>query len=79
MDLKQSVLEHVHNADDRLLKLIKALAESYEEEDAHFYTVNEERYEEHYKEVDRRRKSYMEGKGKSYTWEEVKEHARKLK
>ncbi|HET8810266.1 MAG TPA: addiction module protein [Flavobacteriaceae bacterium] len=73
MDLRQNVLEHVNNADDRLLKLIKALAESYEEE--RFNTVNEE----HYKEVDRRREAYLKGEGESYTWEEVKEHARKLK
>lgn len=33
LDLKKSVLTYIDNADDRLLKLIKALVETYQEEE----------------------------------------------
>ena len=33
IDLRQSVLNYVKNADNRFLKLVNALAESYEEDE----------------------------------------------
>lgn len=69
--LKNTVLEYIHNADDRLLKMIKALVESYQEEE-----VNPDVSEDHYKEVDRRREEYLADPEDSYTWEEVKESIR---
>ena len=40
IDLRKSVLDIVKNADDRLLKLVKALAESYQEDEIVAYTVD---------------------------------------
>lgn len=41
LDLKQSVQNYIDTADNRLLKMIKALVESYhEEEDVVAYTVD---------------------------------------
>ena len=34
IDLKRSVHDYIDNADDRLLKLIKALVETYQEEES---------------------------------------------
>ncbi len=39
IDLRTSVLDIVKNADNRFLKLVKALAESYHEDDIVSYTV----------------------------------------
>ncbi len=41
LDLKKSVLNYIDNADDRLLKLIKALVETYQEEESN-YEISEE-------------------------------------
>lgn len=38
-DLKKSVQKYIETADDRLLKMIKALVESYQEDD---YEISEE-------------------------------------
>lgn len=41
LDLRQSVQNHIDTADNKLLKMIKALVESYhEEDDIVAYTVN---------------------------------------
>ena len=41
LDLKQSVQNYIETADNRLLKMIKALVESYHEDDnAEVYTVD---------------------------------------
>ena len=68
-ELKNTVIRYLENADERLLKMIKALIESYGEEEADSSTLNEE----HYREIDRRREEYLEDPEDTYTWEEVKE------
>ena len=41
LDLRQSVLEYVKNADNRFLRLVKAMAENYnEKDDVVAYTVD---------------------------------------
>lgn len=73
LDLKKSVLEHVDKADERLLKLMKALAESYEEDAADSFSLSDEQYQI----IEKRRESYFRGESKSLSWEEVKANARK--
>lgn len=72
LDLKQSVLAYINEADDRLLKLIKALAESYHEGAEEDFTLSDEQY----KMIDKRRKAHLKGESKSHTWEQVKQNAR---
>lgn len=72
IDLKKSVLEYVNTADVRLLKMIKALAESYENDKQETSLSNE-----HYKILEQRREAHLQGKSKSLTWEQVKQNARK--
>jgi len=69
--LRNTVKDYVNIADKRLLKMIKALAESYQNEDEEPSLT-----EEQYKTIERRRKSHLKGESKSLTWEEVKENAR---
>lgn len=71
IDLRNTVKEYVNKADVRLLKLIKALAESYQN-DEHELTLSEE----HYQMIDKRREAHLKGESKSFTWEQVKQNAR---
>ncbi|AGC77822.1 putative addiction module component [Nonlabens dokdonensis] len=66
LDLKNSVLEYVNNADDRLLKMIKAIAETYQSEED--FTLSKKQYEI----LDQRRTLHESGKSKSYSWQEIK-------
>lgn len=66
LDLKNSVLEYVNNADDRLLKMIKAIAETYQSEED--FTLSKKQYEI----LDQRRALHESGKSKSYSWQEIK-------
>ncbi len=43
VDLRKSVLTYIDNADDRLLKLIKALVETYQEEESDHEISEEQR------------------------------------
>ncbi len=40
IDLRQHVLDYVKNADDRFLRLVSALAKSYDDEEIVAYTVD---------------------------------------
>lgn len=57
--LKNSVLKHVESADEQLLKLMKALAESYENQDISTSSLSEKQYEI----LDERRRSHLAKKG----------------
>ena len=74
-ELKNSVLNHVESADEQLLKLMKALAESYENLDSSTSSLSEK----HYEILDERRRSHLAGESKSLTWGEVKRNARNAK
>lgn len=71
IDLRNTVKEYVNTADIRLLKLIKALAESYQNDEQEV-TLSEEQYQI----IDKRREAHLKGESKSFTWEQVKQNAR---
>ena len=71
IDLRNTVKEYINTADIRLLKMIKALAESYQNDEQEL-TLSEEQYQM----IDKRREAHLKGKSKSFTWEQVKQNAR---
>ncbi len=71
IDLRNTVKEYVNKADIRLLKMIKALAESYQDDEQEI-TLSEEQYQI----IDKRRALHLEGESKSFTWDQVKQNAR---
>lgn len=74
LDLRNTVREYVNKADIRLLKMIKAIAESYENDDQELKLS-----EEHYRMIDERREAHLKGESISFTWEQVKQNARNVK
>ena len=71
IDLRNTVKEYVKNADVRLLKLMKAVAESYQNDEQET-TLTEHQYQL----IDKRREAHLKGDSKSYSWEQVKQNAR---
>ena len=74
-ELKNSVLNHIKFADEQLLKLMKALAESYENQDISRSSLSES----HYEILDERRRSHLAGESESLTRDQVKKNARNAK
>jgi putative addiction module component (TIGR02574 family) len=72
LDLRNTVKEYINTADIRLLKMIKALAESYQSDEQETFTLSEEQYQM----MDKRREAHLKGESKSFTWEQVKQNAR---
>lgn len=66
IELRKRVQNYIKAADDRLLRLIEALAVSYQEDG-----TEEKLTDVHKKELDRRLQRYNEGKTVFHTWEEV--------
>lgn len=71
-DLRNTVKEYINKADIRLLKMIKALAESYQSDEQETFTLSEEQYQI----MDKRREAHLKGESNSFTWEQVKQNAR---
>lgn len=71
IELRKTVKEYVDTADIKLLKMIKALAESYQEDEPTLSLS-----QENYKRMDTRRGTHLSGESKSFVWEEVKLNAR---
>ena len=71
IDLRNTVKEYINTADVRLLKMMKALAESYQNDEQEL-TLSEEQYQM----IDKRREAHLKGESKSSTWEQVKQNAR---
>lgn len=71
-ELKNRVLNRIKSADDQLLKLMKALTESSENQD----NVTSPLSENHYKILDERRSRHLTGESESLSWEQVKKNAR---
>ncbi|MHA7059834.1 hypothetical protein ACWGOQ_0021580 [Aquimarina sp. M1] len=69
LELRDLISQYVNTADERLLKIVKAVMESYREDELTLI-------EEHYKILDERRERHLKGESKSFTWEEVKQNAR---
>lgn len=72
IDLRNTVKAYIDSADIKLLKMMKALAESYEDEEQEFQ-LSESQYEL----LDERRNAHLNEKSKSYSWEQVKQNAKK--
>lgn len=72
LDLRNTVKEYVNTADIRLLKMIKALAESYQSDEQETFVLSEEQYQI----IDKRREAHIKNEGQSFTWEQVKQNAR---
>ncbi|PIB25178.1 addiction module protein [Maribacter sp. 4G9] len=72
LDLKKSVLNYIDNADDRLLKLIKALVETYQEEETDY-----EISEEHRKVLDQRLADHKANPDSGKDWKVLKPELRK--
>lgn len=73
IDLRKRVLDYINAADDRLLRLIEALAVSYQENEP-----DQKLTDGHKKELDKRLQRYNEGKTVFHPWEEVKEKLDRL-
>jgi putative addiction module component (TIGR02574 family) len=71
IDLRNTVREYIDNADIRLLKMIKALAESYQNDEQEL-TLSEEQYQM----IDKRNEAHLNGESKLFSWEQVKQNAR---
>lgn len=71
IDLRNTVKDYVNTADVRLLKMMKALAETYQNDEQEL-SLSEEQYQM----IDKRREAHLKGESKSFTWEQVKENAR---
>jgi phosphoribosylanthranilate isomerase len=71
IDLRNTVKAYINTADIRLLKMMKALAESYQADEQEL-ALSEEQYQM----IDKRRESHLKGESKSFTWDEVKQNAR---
>ena len=71
IDLRNTVKKYINTADLRLLKMMKALAESYQKDEQEV-TLTEEQYQI----IDKRREAHLKGESKSFTWEQVKQNAR---
>jgi len=72
IDLRNTVKEYIKTADVRLLKMMKALAKSYQNDEEELALSKEQ-----YQMIDKRREAHINGKSESFTWEQVKEKARK--
>jgi putative addiction module component (TIGR02574 family) len=73
IDLRNTIKEYIDTADIRLLKMMKALAESYQNDNQEI-TLSEEQY----KMIDKRREAHLKNKSQSLTWEQVKQNARNV-
>jgi putative addiction module component (TIGR02574 family) len=71
IDLRNTVKAYINTADIRLLKMMKALAESYQADEQEL-TLSKEQYQM----IDKRREAHLKGESKSFTWDEVKQNAR---
>ena len=71
IDLRNTVREYLDKARQRLLKMIKALAESYQNDEQEL-TLSEEQYQM----IDKRKEAHVNGESNSFSWEQVKQNAR---
>ena len=71
-ELRKKVLSYVNAADHKLLKLMEAIAISYQEKEETTELTNAQK-----KELDNRLKRYEEGNTKLYSWKEVETKLKK--
>jgi hypothetical protein len=68
-DIKSRLHEEIEHSDEKLLKMIYALVKEYQEEGGDDIT------DERKKLIRAERENYLQGKGRSYSWDEVKNMA----
>ena len=66
--IKEKLHNYIENCDDKVLKLMFALAKEYSEEDDSYEFTDDE-----IKEFEARREARLSGVSKTYTWQEVKQ------
>ena len=66
--IKEKLHNYIESGDDKLLKLMFALAKEYTEDDDSYEFTDEE-----IKMFEERRNARLSGKSKSYTWQEAKQ------
>lgn len=74
VDLRNKVLEYIHSADHKLLKMIQSLAESYQENQGEFELTSEQK-----KELDRRLERIEKRETQFFTLEEIEVKLDELK
>lgn len=69
VNIRQELQQYIDKGDDKLLKLLYALAKQYNEDDDVEYAFNEEDI----KLFDERRSKRLSGQSSTYSWLEAKE------
>jgi hypothetical protein len=67
--IRQKLHQYVDNSDEKLLKLMFALAKEYNEDDDYDYEFTAEDI----KELDERREKRLRGESSTYSWQEAKD------
>jgi hypothetical protein len=67
--IRQKLHQYIDNSDEKLLKLMFALAKEYNEDDDYDYEFTAEDI----KEFDERREKRLRGESSTYSWEEAKD------
>jgi len=66
LDIRQKLHQYIDHGDERLLKMMLALAKEYNEDDADYIFTDED-----IKEFDQRREKRLSGESKAYRWQET--------
>lgn len=69
ISIRQKLHQYIDQGDDKLLKLMYALAKEYNEDDDSAYEFSEEEV----KRFDERRSKRLSGESRTYSWQEAKE------
>ena len=69
VEIRKELQDYIDNSDEKLLKLMLALAKEYNENDESGYEFTDEDI----KEFDARRQARLNGETVMYTWEQAKE------
>jgi hypothetical protein len=68
MVMKEKLHNYIENCDDKLLKLMFAIAKEYTQDDDSYEFTDEE-----IKSFEERRNARLSGKSKTYTWQDAKQ------
>jgi hypothetical protein len=68
--IKKELHQYIDNGDEKLLRMMLAIAKVYYRDDELEYDFTDDEI----KELDERRRKWLSGESKTYTWEEAKEY-----
>ncbi|MFT7071696.1 hypothetical protein [Patiriisocius sp. Uisw_017] len=71
MDIRNTIQKFISTAGIRLLKMIKALAESYQNDEQELML-----HKEQYALTNQREEAHLKGKSESFTWQQVRQNGR---